>query len=102
MPTEPTIAVRHLKAKWSNGSTHDVTFELGAPYPSGNSFRCPIRINGLQPEYAPPDIGGFDAIHAITGSLEFIRFLLEQHLELGGKLFYPDDDTPYLPDDLPK
>src|SRR5688572_899541 len=102
MPTESPIAVRRLRSKWRDGSTHDVTIELGAPYPAGNSLRCPIRINGIQPKYDPPDLAGFDAIQAITLSLEFIRFLLEEHLNMSGRLFYPDEDAPYVPNDLPK
>jgi len=87
MPTEPPVAVRRLKATWHDGSTHDVLIEIGKPYPSGNSFRCPIRVSGLQPEYSPPDMGGFDEIQAVTLSLQIVRFLLEQHLEQGGLLF---------------
>ena len=102
MPTEPPIAVRRLKGTWRDGSSHDVVIEIGKPYASGNSFRCRIRVSGLQPEYAVPDMGGFDEIQALTQSLKMVRFLFEQHLELGGHLFYPDDDTPYTPDDLPE
>lgn len=102
MPPEAPIAVRRLSATWRDGSKHDVLIEIRAPYPSGNSFRCPVRVNGLQRECSPPDLGGFDELQAITLSLEFVRFLLEWHLEEGGRLFYPDCDDPYLPDDLPR
>jgi len=101
MPNEPAIAVRRLRATWRDGSTHDVLIEIDRPYPSGNSFRCPVRVSGLQQDYSPPDFGGFDEMQAITLSLEFVRFLLQWHLDEGGQLFYPDDDAPYLPDDLP-
>ena len=100
MAIESPIAVRRLKAKWKDGSTHDVIIELGKPYAESNSFRCPLRLSGLQPDYTPPYPAGEDAVQALTLSLEFIRFLLEEHLALGGKLFY-DDDSPYVPDDLP-
>ena len=102
MPTEAPIAIRKLRATWSDGSSHDVTIEIGRPYPSGNSFRCPVRVSGLQQDYSPPDLSGFDEIQAVTLSLEFVRFLLEWHLDEGGSLFYPDTDDPYTPDDLPK
>jgi len=102
MFAEAPIATRQLKAIWNDGSAHHVTIEVGRPYPSGNSFRCPVRVIGLQQDYSPPDLFGFDEIQAITLSLEFVRFLLEWHLDEGGKLFYPDTELPYTPDDLPK
>jgi len=102
MPIESPIASRRLKAIWHDGSTHEVTIEIGRPYPSGNSFRCPVSVTGLQQDYSPPDLSGFDEIQAVTLSLKFVRFLLDWHLEAGGQLFYPDSDTPYIPDDLPK
>jgi hypothetical protein len=86
----------------ADGSTHDVTIEIGRPYPSGNSFRCRVSVSGLQQDYSPPDLAGFDEIQAVTLSLGFARFLLEWHLDEGGSLFYPDTDDPYTPDDLPK
>ncbi len=101
MPTEPPIAVRRLKATWPDGSTHDVVIEIHRPSPSGNSFRCPVRVDGLYPDYSPPDMGGFDEIQALTSSLKMVRFLLEQHLEQGGHLLYPESNQPYTPDDLP-
>jgi hypothetical protein len=102
MPIEVPIAARRLKATWRDGSTHDVIIELGKPYPSGNSFRCPVYVSGLQQDYSPPDLAGFDEVQAITLSLEFVRFLLEWHLKEGGSLCYPDSDAPYAPADLPK
>ena len=104
MPTESPIAVRRLRATWCDGSTHEVLIEIDKPYasPSGNSFRCPVRVSGLQQGYSPPDLSGFDALQAITLSLEFVRFLLQWHLDEGGHLFYHDADEPYLPNDLPK
>lgn len=102
MSPHPTIATRRLKAVWRDGSTHDVTIEIGRPYPSGYSFRCPVRVIGLQQGYSPPDLGGYNEVQAITLSLKFVRFLLEWHLDEGGRLFYPDSDDPYSPDDLPK
>ena len=102
MLTESPIALRRLKGTWPDGSMHDVVVEIGKPYPTGSSFRCAIRVSGLYPEYSPPDMAGFDEIQALTQSLKMVRFLFEQHLELGGHLFYPDDDTPYTPDDLPE
>ena len=101
MAIESPIAVRQLKAKWKDGSTHDVTIELGKPYASGNSFRCPLHISGLQPDYRPPDMSGYDPVQALTLTLKLIRFLLEEHVVLGGQLFY-DNGSPYVPDDLPK
>lgn len=101
MPIQDPIAVRRLKALWRDGSTHDVMIELGKPYPKGNSFHCAVAVSGLQQSYSPPDVGGFDELQAITLSLQFIRFLLERHLKAGGRLFYPDEDSPYVPDDLP-
>jgi hypothetical protein len=102
MTNQPSFASRQLKAIWSDGSTHAVTIEIGKPYPSGNSFRCPVSVTGLQQDYSPPDLSGFDEVQAVTLSLQFVRFLLDWHLEAGGQLFYPDDDTPYTPDDLPQ
>lgn len=102
MSTQAPIATRRLSATWRDGSKHDVLIEIDRPYSNGNSFSCPVRVSGLQQEYSPPDIGGFDELQAITLGLEFVRFLLEWHLEEGGQLYYPDSDVPYLPDDLPK
>jgi hypothetical protein len=101
MPTEAPIAIRKLSATWHDGSTHEVTIEIGRPYPSGKSFRCPVSVGGLHQDYSPPDLGGFDGVQALTLSLKFVRFLLEWHLDEGGSLFYPDTDEPYAPDDLP-
>jgi hypothetical protein len=101
VPIEEAIATRHLKAVWSDGSAHDVTIELGKPYSDGNSFRCPMAVRGLRQSYSRPDLGGFDELQAITLNLRFIRFLLEWHLQSGGQLYYPEDGSPYFPDDLP-
>jgi hypothetical protein len=102
MTTEAPIAVRKLRATWRDGSTHDVAIEIGKPYPSGNSFRCRVSVSGLQQDYSPPDLAGFDEIQAVALSLGFVRFLLEWHLDEGGSLFYADTEDPYTPDDLPK
>jgi hypothetical protein len=102
LPTEAPIAVRKLRATWRDGSAHAVMIEIGRPYPSGNSFRCRVRVVGLEQDYSPPDLGGFDEVQAVTLSLEFVRFLLECFLNEGGSLFYADTDDPYTPEDLPK
>ena len=104
MPDDIPIATKRLKAVWRDGSIHDVTVELGRPYADGHSFRCAIRASGLQQDYSQPDLSGYDEIQAIFLALRFMRFLMEWHIEEGGKLFYPapDDHIPYSPDDLPK
>ena len=103
MPVDFPITTKRLKATWSDGSAHDVLIEIGRPYPEGNSFRCQVRASGLQQDYSPPDLAGADEMQALTLSLSFVRFLLEWHLEAGGRLFYPapDDHMPYTPHDLP-
>jgi len=104
MSVESPIATKRLKAVWHDGSAHDVILQIGRPYPKGNSFRCPVLAYGLQQDYSPPDLAGYDEMQAITLALGFVRFLLEWHIKEGGQLFYPtpDDNTPYTLNDLPK
>ena len=104
MSIEPPIATKRLRATWSDGSLHDVLIQIWRPYPDDNIFRCKIQAHGLQQDYSPPDLSGSDEMHALNMSLQFVRFLLEWHVEAGGRLFYPppNDETPYTPIDLPK
>ncbi|MBL9166718.1 MAG: hypothetical protein JNN07_03185 [Verrucomicrobiales bacterium] len=100
---ETPIATKRLTAQWTDGTRHDVCVQIWPPTPDGRMFRCRITTKGLQPEYDPPSIGGFDEMQAITLSLSFVRFLFEEHLRQGGSLYYPspESDVPYSPHDLP-
>jgi hypothetical protein len=50
------IATRTLDGITPSGERTRIVVSLGMPYPHGNSFRCPVRVAGLDYDYTPPDI----------------------------------------------
>jgi len=72
---------------------------LGQPYqPSeSNSYRCPVRIEGLDYFQAFPDIGGRDALQSVELAISFADSMLDDYTTRGGKLFYPDSKESYRP-----
>jgi hypothetical protein len=95
-----TIATRVLDGITPSGARTRIILSLGIPYMSGNSFRCPVRVSGLDYDYTPPDIGGWDAVQALLLAISCAAGLLDDFVVRGGRVFYPDTDTPYDFSDL--
>ena len=89
------IATRTLDGVTPSGDRTRIVVSLGIPYVWRNSFRCPVRVTGLDYDYTPPDIGGWDAIQALLLAIRCAAGLLEDFVTRGGRIFYPDTDTPY-------
>lgn len=74
---------------------------LGQPYqPSeSKSYRCPVRIEGLDYFHAFPDIGGWDALQSVELAISFANSILLDYTARGGRLYYPDTEEAYTPPD---
>lgn len=55
---------------------------------------------GLDYDYTPPDMGGWDAVHALLSAISVAASLLDDFVLRGGRVFYPDTETPYDFEDL--
>ena len=94
------IATRTLDAITPSGERTRIVVSLAMPYPHGNSFRCPVRVAGLDYDYTPPDIGGSDAIQALLLAMSLAFGLVDDFVRRGGRVFYVDTETPYDFSDL--
>jgi len=94
------IAKRILDGIKPDGQRTRIFVSFGRPYEVSGGFRCPVRITGLDYDYTPPDIAGWDAIQALLLAISTAASLLDDFVVRGGKVFYPDTETPYEFSDL--
>ncbi len=74
---------------------HRVTFTVsfGPPYPSGQSYRCPVKFTGWGT--SPPDIAGSDSLQALLLAVALVYSILSDFASHGGRVMYPGTDSEY-------
>ena len=87
--------VRELDGIHPNGTKSRIKILLGDPYLHDHSFRYPIAIEGIHFEHTYPDIRGVDPLQCILLSAELAKGMIEDYLEHGGQLFYPNSSQAY-------
>jgi len=94
------IATRTLDGIKPNGERTRIVISYARPYEVTGGFRCPVRVAGLDYDYTPPDMTGWDAVHALVSAITLSASLLDDFVVRGGQVFYPDTETPYEFSDL--
>jgi hypothetical protein len=89
------VATRTLDGVTPSGERTRVVITIGTPYAQGNGFRCPVRIEGLDYDYTPPDMAGWDAVHALVAAITIAASLTDDFVVRGGRVFWPGTETPY-------
>jgi hypothetical protein len=92
--TQP-ILERHLDCIKPDGCSGRIHVALFPPYFDGQSYRCRITISGLDYEYTPPHISGWDGFQTCLFAISLVRGLLDDFTSRGGKLFYPDSNIAF-------
>src|SRR5947209_20546293 len=82
------IATRTLDGITPSGERTRIVVSLAQPYPWLNSYRCPVRIAGLDYDYTPPDIAGSDAVQALLLAISMAFGLVDDFVQRGGRVFY--------------
>ena len=93
--TKSLKVVREFDGILPDGTKSHVKISLGEPYSHGNSFRCPVTIEGIHFEHQYPDIGGSDAMQSILLAIELSKGMIKDFLDHGGMLFYPNTDVKF-------
>ena len=89
------VATRTLDARTPAGESTRIVITLGAPYQHDNGFRCSVRVAGLDYDYTPPDMAGWDAVAALVSGIGISASLIDDFVVRGGRVFYPGTETPY-------
>lgn len=93
------VASRKLKAVDSAGKTFDLTIVIGLPFEVGqDEWACPVSLEGLYKQRGP--IFGVDSFQALMLAIKFVKDLLEDFYEKGGKIYWSDDSKPILLNEL--
>jgi hypothetical protein len=94
------IARRELVGVTRSGERISVVVEISRPYPIGDlngNWRCPVSITPLC--HRTFDIGGFDALQALSLAISLAYSELVGFVQQGGRLLYPDTDQEFSLDE---
>jgi hypothetical protein len=94
------VATRILDGRLPAGGPTRIVVIIGVPYSQDRGYRCPLRVTGLDYDYTPPDMAGWDAVHALISAISLSASLLDDFVVRGGQIFYPETETPYEFSDL--
>ena len=87
---ENVIASRKFRAIDTHGKATSVEIVIGVPFEAGpDEWACPVLLKGLYKHRGP--IFGVDSMQALMLAIRFIRDLLNDFCEKGGKLYWPDN-----------
>lgn len=92
---KPLKVVREFDGILPDGTKSRIKIYLGEPYPHGNSFRCPLAIEGIHFEHKYPDIGGSDPLQSMLLAVSLAKGMMEDFIAHGGRLFYPDSEIKF-------
>ena len=96
---ENVIARRKIKAIDPRGKTHDLEIVIGQPFEvSQDEWACPVSMEGIYKHRGP--IFGVDSMQALLLAIKFLKDLLIDFSEKGGKLFWPESSDPITIDEL--
>ena len=94
METSEPRFIASYELRWlkADGSEVSVTARVGIPYESGDGeYRCPVEIEGFDGRY--PDIAGASSLQALCLAIQLLANRLNDLLQEGGRLVYPDDSS---------
>ena len=92
--SDPTpIAERALDLLHPSGHRYSFRVEFGPTYQHGHGFRCRVRFHGW--EDSPPDIGGYDSLHALILAVDLVHSILKGFVQQGGRVLWPGTDKDY-------
>lgn len=84
------VATRKVKAVDSKGRTIDLTIMIGLPFEvSHDEWACAVSMEGLYKQRGP--IFGVDSLQALMLAVKFVKDLLEDFYEKGGKIYWSDE-----------
>ena len=85
-----TIASRDLIGERPGGERFGITIRIGQPYRVNHvSWACPVALDGVDQRLA--DMHGIDSWQALLLAITLVRSRLVHFLEIGGKLYWPDE-----------
>ena len=89
------VAERELIGETVARGRFPVRIRIGKPYPASDvDWACPVAVEGM--EWPFPDMHGVDSLQALTLALYIARQSLEDFLEKGGTLFWPEGEAATL------
>jgi len=90
------IAAREMLGQRNGTEKFSVSVRIGEPYRVNDvSWACPVAVEGVDEKLA--DMHGIDSWQALMLAVSLARSRLEDFLEKGGKLYWPDDPALELP-----
>lgn len=93
------VASRKLKAVDANGKASDLEIVIGLPFEvSQDEWACPVSLEGLFKHRG--SVFGVDSLQALMLAIKFVKDLLEDFYEKGGKICWFDDGKPVSLEDL--
>lgn len=95
MPMTELVAERELIGETAVRGRFPVRIRIGKPYPANDlDWACPVKVEGM--EWPFPDMHGVDSLQALTLALYLARQSLEDFLQKGGSLFWPEGEPATL------
>ncbi|HEX9626238.1 MAG TPA: hypothetical protein VGA00_04810 [Acidiferrobacterales bacterium] len=87
------IAERDVICQRASGKYFPVTIRIGAPYRvEEGEWACPVSLTGLQEQLS--DVHGVDSLQALLLAIGLARKLLGYIIDDGGRILWPDSDSP--------
>jgi hypothetical protein len=94
MPVNEVVAERELVGEAAGRGRFAVRIRIGKPYSSDVDWACPVTVEGV--DWPFPDMHGIDSLQALTLALQFARHAIENFLQKGGTLFWPEGEPATL------
>ena len=97
--SERVVASRKLKAVDANGKAFDLQIVIGLPFEvSPDEWACPVSLEGLFKHRG--SVFGVDSLQALLLAIKFVKDLLQDFDQKGGKFYWFDNGGPVSLDDL--
>ena len=98
-PQQTWIASRTIDVLHTDGRVIRITPKIGQPYKVlSDEWACPVAIDGFHERI--PDIRGIDAWQALQLSQQLLAKLLQDLLQEGCRLYWPQTSDPMTKTDL--
>lgn len=88
MTQDSMIVDRAVDLLMPSGERVPFRVEFGPVRQQGHGFRCSVRYHGGL-EDSPPDIAGYDSLHALLLAVELVRSMLVSFVKRGGRVVWP-------------
>ena len=86
------VAERNLICIKADGTRLPVTLRIGMPYPDGESWACPVALEGVERKL--PDIHGTDSFQALMLAQRLLLQLMTYVIEDGGHFQTVEEGLP--------